>query len=241
MAEAEPPKDTAPAGTAQAGEPSTADRAKAMAAQKAAAAAGAAKDAAKKGLAVIQGLGLKLRGLAVSILLLPLLLFRGDLMTRILMVGLLASIGLLVMTGGQLYRRFLADLKVKPEKTEMGQGLAAFLQAQKDMTVAAANMVFLERFSASLRSESGAVRSLELEIYVESDKPETGNLLKSRLPEIREMVSAAIQGQAYDRLMTEEGKLAFRQQIAETITRGIHKWKSKGSVKSVFFTKFVMG
>ena len=190
----------------------------------------------------------KFKGLCLGILRLPLLLFTGDLSTKLLMMGFVTSLALIALTSLQLIQHFgprvgfhVGGAGGHGEQKELEGGLTRFFGAQKELQIATANLLFLEKFSASLRAESGNVRAFDAEIYLECDSPDTSAFLKGRVDQVRELVSGAIQGQVYEKLMTDEGKLEFRQTIAEAVNRGLQRWKVRGSIKRVFFSRFVMG
>ncbi len=212
--------------------------------EKAAAAAGAAKDAARAGLKTASAaLGRVFggaKGSVIAFITLPLLLFKGDLASRILTFGFMASVLLLVMTSRQLYERFIPQ-HIKTPTSEAGQGVTKFLEEEKKLAIMTANVLFLERFSGSLDSGPGLPGVFELELYVEADSPESAAILRAHLPQAREMVSGVIQGRKYEALMTDAGKNALRQDILGAVNRTLRRWATKGQVKKVYFTKFVMG
>ena len=212
--------------------------------QKAAAAAGAAKNAAA---AAARKVGDALGGVfggakdsVIGFITLPLLLFRGDWTSRILTFGFMASVLLLVMTSTQLYHRFIPKHVAAPV-SEASMGMTRFLEEEKKIAIMAANVLFLERFSGSLDSGPGLPGVFEIELYVEADSPESAAVLRAHLPQAREMVSGVIQGRKYEVLLTDEGKNTLRRDILEAVNRTLRRWATKGEVKKVYFTRFVMG
>ncbi|MBI3555256.1 MAG: flagellar basal body-associated FliL family protein [Deltaproteobacteria bacterium] len=212
--------------------------------QKATAAAGAARDAAKAALGNLGNTVGKVfggaKGTIIAFITLPLLIFKGDLTSRILTFGFLASVLLVFLTSSQLYHRFVPQ-HVKTPTTEAGQGVTRFLEEEKKIAIMAANVLFLERFSGSLDSGPGQPSVFELELYVEADSPESAAILRAHLPQTREMVSGVIQGRKYEALITDEGKNALKRDILDAVNRTLRRWAAKGQVKKVYFTKFVMG
>lgn len=210
---------------------------------KANAAADAAKNAAKAGLDAFKKIGTGAAGKLVhslkSIASLPLLIFRGDLNTRLLTLGFAASLVLICVAAARLYERFMPA--APSAHTAAGSSMSKFLEGEKQLAIATANMVFLDKFSASVSASTGGVKVLEFELFVENDSPETSSIVKGHLEEVREFVANAIQGLDYDKLITPEGKDALKKHLTEALNRGLKRWTKKGQIKQLFFTRFVMG
>lgn len=227
----------------------------ATAKEKAAAAAGAAKNAAKAGLKAFAGFGARYggnaRGVAVgafrAVFSLPMLLLSGDMTTRALIVGFAASVVLVCMTSVQLYDRFMPRV-FRHSKSELGAGVSHFLEEEKKLAIAAANVLFLERFSGALDSKGetlsdgeGRAGVFELEIYVETDSPESTGVLRAHLAQTREIVSGVLQGHTYDELISDAGKEKLKKDVQGAVVRVLHRWTNKGAIKRVYFTRFIMG
>lgn len=235
------------------------------------AAADAAKNALASGMGVFRKLGSgvlgRIKDTILGILSVPLLIVRGDLSARLLLLGFVSSLALLAITSMQLFERFAPRRGLKTphsvpaghevegnaeqgvdhedsgeEEEDLSGGVSKFFEEQKRLTVATANVLYLDRFSATLRSDYDKAKVFEVEVYVECDAPETSALLKAHYDEVRELISSAVQGQVYEQLITEDGKNGFRQRIVDAVNGGLQtKWKSGGVVRRVFFTKFIMG
>lgn len=207
----------------------------------------AAAAAAKAGFQAVKGLSKgvagKFFGIVKGIVSLPLLLFRGDLLTRLLMLGFLASLGLVGLASHRLFQRFVAPYIAAAKKgdSKAGSGMNSYFEQEKELAIATANLVFLDKFSATFQATVGAMSVFEFELFVENDSPETSSIVKARTAEIRELVANAIQGQSYDALLLPEGKEQLKERIADHINKGLKRWTPGGKVKKVYFTKFVMG
>lgn len=187
-----------------------------------------------------------MKGLLRSLLQLPLLLVHGDLMTRLVLLGFVASVAVLAITGRQLLSRFAPSPTAEHgEGHGEGHGDAHGHDAEHEQTPEALseNILFLERFSANLVSDVERIKTLDIELYVEADSPETRAVLKANLQKVRETISNTIQGQKYDTLISEAGKAELRQKLIEALNKGLKRWSSEhsGKVKKVFFTTFIMG
>lgn len=212
--------------------------------------ADAAKEAAKKASKAIASAGLKAAGQVgsslkktlISIVSLPLLIFKGDLSTRLLTLGFVASLVLAGISATQIYERFFAKFRKNESKTEMGQGMSQFLAQQKELAIASANVVYLDKFSTSITAQTGDVKAVEIEIFLECDAPETSTALRAQMNEAREIVSRSLEGQNYERLMTEQGKEELKRRVAKVLNSALHdKWNSKGKIHRVFLTRLLMG
>ncbi len=210
-----------------------------------------AAQAAKQALAQFKAVSglfgkiiLGLRSFAMGLLHFPLILVRGSFSSRLLFLAFLSSLVLLIVSGIQIFNRFIPKILIKREQqsqTQMGGHLGDFFQLQKQFAIESKKLVYLEEFSAFLNSESGHIKAYNIEIYAECDRPETSALLKARFDEMREVVSGALQGQKYEVLLTPQGKEQFKKHIALTINNWIKKKKHEGHVTRLFFTILMMG
>ena len=178
-----------------------------------------------------------------GILGIPFAIFKGDLSDKLIAVGFLASIALAGFSGLHIYRYLLKKLENrKPAPVaEKVDGRKDFLSDQKDLAKLAANVFMLERFSASLKSNTARVGGYELELFVESDSVETSEILKRRLSAIRDSIGGMIQNRVYEELLTEEGKEKLKTDLLNTINEEVRKGGGAGKVKRVYFSRFVMG
>lgn len=205
-----------------------------------------AKEKMKAGLAVFSKMGAgaagKFKNALKSFVMFPLLIFRGDWSTRFLTLAFLTSLILLAVTGSQI-TGYLKARFVKPEAASppSKSKVSDFLTQQKELQIAQANVLFLERFSTSIKAKQGNLKSYEVELYVNTDDPETAKFLRGRLEATREVVIAALQDQVYENLLTDQGKEALKLRITEHLNKALKKWRGSGQIKAVFFTRFIMG
>lgn len=114
-------------------------------------------------------------------------------------------------------------------------------EQEKEFAIATANLVFLDRFSSSLSAKTGRIQVYEFELFIENDSPETSAIVKAHIEEVREFVANAMQGQSYEELLSVEGKEKLKKHLTEALNRGLKRWTKTGSVKRLYFTRFVMG
>ncbi|MEW6056052.1 MAG: flagellar basal body-associated FliL family protein [Bdellovibrionota bacterium] len=182
-----------------------------------------------------------LKSAIVALVSLPLLLLRGDLLTKVLTAGLLVSVLLIGLTSVKLYQRFIHPLMpAKDSSSVASQGMNKFVEEQKQLAIAASNLVFLERFQTSIHSPKAKMGILEFELYVECDKPETSAVVRTKLAQLHEAISIVAQDQNYDDLIGDEGKDALKEKILKAVNASLKRLKIKGSIKNVYFTKFIM-
>lgn len=175
-----------------------------------------------------------------SIVSLPMLIVRGDLATRLLLLGFAASVALLAMTSAQLVQRFAPKRTASKPQAHVMTEEERKAEEQKALQLVSANMLFLDSFTASLVVKGGRDQKIQLEMYLEANEPETSAILRGHLPQVRETVASAIQGQLYDDLLTEEGKEKFKSQLIVALNKTLAHWTKTGKVKAVFFTRFIM-
>ena len=175
---------------------------------------------------------------------LPMLLVRGDFSSRMILIGFVVSFVVILVTGGELLKRFTPKTKLLLPKsllTHEGSEMSEFFKNQKELSMASDSMVFLERFSASLNSNAPRVTSFEVEVWMECDKPDTARALKSRMSQVREVVANVMQEQSYEHLLTNKGKEDLQMKIGASVNKILKKLGLDGAVKRVFFSQFVMG
>lgn len=217
--------------------PSKAEQAKKKAAE---AAAKAKQHAAKLG-AVLKKVSGGVSETIGAILWIPLLILKGDLSTRMIVIGLAVSATVLTMTSKQLMKRFTPKIQTHHKIDASYGDMARFFRNQQDLTNASESMVFLEKFSANITSHLGDIALVEFEFFVQCDSRETARKVTNHMSEVREAVAISIQGQEFGDLITEAGKDKFKARIASAINHIFQKWHDPGKVKNVFLTKFIMG
>lgn len=204
----------------------------------------AAKKYATEFVKNLKGLGPALvasvKSVIQSVLDFPRLLIQSDLLTRILILGFIASVCLLCVTGVRLYKRFGPKPPSPHVKTHEEIAEERALEEQKQLKILASNIVFLEMFSANLVSKREKVKKFELELYVEADSPETAGKIKGHILQVREAVSSTIQGLRAEELITDEGKLKLKAGLLSAINSGLKKWAPGGVAKRIYFTRFQM-
>lgn len=175
-----------------------------------------------------------------AVLSLPLLVFQGSFASRLISLGFAASVLLVLITGYKLTKRFVPASWFNSTKVQTADSFNKYLEQQKEYAIASASVLFLERHTTTVTSEGGKVRYLEVEFYAECDQPDTCRTVKGHMIGIRELLTTAIQGRSYDKLITESGKETFRQDVLRALNDGLVKWKIKGSIRRIFMTSFVM-
>lgn len=211
-------------------------------------------DAAKAKLAALGNVGKgaigKLGGPLKALLRLPLDLpralfegiFKGELSTKLLVLGFFASIGLMAFTGVQLYRTVMLEreqARAAHDEHEAKTKLQQALHEQEKAQIDPANVLFLDKFSGFLTGDARA-QGFELEVYIECNEPDTCSHIKASPAPFKEKVTEALQGQSYDELLTDTGKEKLREKISESVGVALAEWQLGASVKRVYFTHFQM-
>lgn len=171
----------------------------------------------------------------------PFLIFKGDLTDKVLAIGFVASVGLAGYSGMHIYRYLEKKVAARQQSSPKETHRRDFLSDQKDLAKLAANVFMLERFSAALKANQANIHAYEFELFVESDSTETSQVLKDRLPHVRDAVGGVIQNRIYEDLLTDEGKEKLKNDILNTINSEIKKAGGIGKIKRVYFSRFVMG
>jgi flagellar FliL protein len=89
-------------------------------------------------------------------------------------------------------------------------------------------------------SKSGPVRFVSISLSLLVAGAETVDALKKNEPMIRNNLLMLINAQGVEVLKTKEGKDKLRAAILTEVAGVLEKMKSKGKVKEIFFTSFVM-
>jgi flagellar basal body-associated protein FliL len=197
-------------------------------------------------IADIRGIGTFVKTGVKAIVLSPVVILRGlihgDLATKILTFGFAASVVLLVVSGSKLYRRYVVPhLPKTGVKTEAGDNINKFVNEQKELQLAASNLLYLDKFTATLTHSPGRASAYEVELFLECDEPKTSDWARAHLDQVREWVANTLQNQDYDKLLTEDGKNELRAKIIERVNHGFKHEHNTGVIRRVFFTRFAMG
>jgi flagellar FliL protein len=89
-------------------------------------------------------------------------------------------------------------------------------------------------------SKSGSVRFVSISLSLLAAGAETVDALKKNEPMIRNNLLMLINAQGVEVLKTKEGKDKLRAAILTEVAGVLEKMESKGKVKDIFFTSFVM-
>lgn len=184
----------------------------------------------------------RLAGAPLAVLKLPLMLVRGEFATRLFVLGFLGGIGLMAYAGVALYRRFARETaRPAGEKHEIAAEFDVFLKARQERLQAIENLVFLESFSAHLPAGTGLVRMLEVEIFIECDKPVTASWIQKHLTQSKDAVALVLQTKRYEELLSDEGKDKLKADIGASLDALMRKHALEGKIVRVYFSHLVMG
>ena len=89
-------------------------------------------------------------------------------------------------------------------------------------------------------SKSGPVRFVSISLSLLAAGAETVDALKKNEPMLRNNLLMLINAQGVEVLKTKEGKDKLRAAILTEVAGVLEKMESKGKVKDIFFTSFVM-
>ena len=104
----------------------------------------------------------------------------------------------------------------------------------------------LGAFSLELREKSGLLKAknslnaAEMEIVITCDELEVCEWLKENLPLARAELGPLFVPMERDRLLTLQGKRAFREEIRDALNRFIEKKGKKGQIIEVLLPRFIM-
>jgi len=85
-------------------------------------------------------------------------------------------------------------------------------------------------------ADQGGKRYLRITMALEVRDPDVVANIEKRLPQVRDAVLSILPTKKYDDVSTTDGKIALRTEIMEKINELL----SKGSVKNIYFTEFVV-
>jgi flagellar FliL protein len=80
------------------------------------------------------------------------------------------------------------------------------------------------------------VRYLKLAVKVELDRPDASGELTARLPQVRDTVLMLLSGKESTQLRTTQGKTQLRDELVQRI----NAVTTRGGVRTVYFTEFVV-
>lgn len=144
-----------------------------------------------------------------------------------LIIIISAVVLLLVIAGGAAF--FL--LGSKEEKLDPEAEAAALAQKAK----AVGPMVNIDTFIVNILDDEEN-RYLKAAITIEVDGPATADEINSRLPQVQDAILLLIGNKTFGELRDMQGKMQLR---AELINR-LNEILSKGKVKRIYFTDFVV-
>jgi len=124
-----------------------------------------------------------------------------------------------------------------------GGGAAWYLQAQDDSTTApkAKPPVFvsLETFTVNLQPEYSD-QHLQTNLTLKVDDAATTDLIKLRMPEVRNRILLLLSSKTASEIATVEGKKKLASELAAEINQPFAEGSKGQSVESVLFTSFVI-
>ncbi len=199
---------------------------------------------AQAGVLLKQGPAGVLR-LLKAIVLMPFGIVSGDWATKFLAVGFVASVALALVSGKKLTQKWFPSLnqgQVTGEagKAKGGDSFNDFVRQQQELSIAEANVVYLDNFMAYLKPSASGIKAFNVELVLEANNPEAARYLRGNLAAVRDTVTTALEGWVYEELVREEGKDELKAAIAKAIKDFLVKRHIEGGVERVFFTKFAM-
>ena len=82
----------------------------------------------------------------------------------------------------------------------------------------------------------GGKRYLRVTMALEIDDPEAVTAFENRLPQVRDAILMILPTKKYEDVSSTEGKIALRTEIMEKVNSLV----TKGQVKNIYFTEFVV-
>ncbi len=144
------------------------------------------------------------------------------------LIIIIAAVVLLVIVGGGAAFFLLGD---KADKSDP-EAEAAAMAARAKMV---GPMVTLDTFIVNILDDEEN-RYLKAAITLEVDAPATADEINTRLPQLQDAILLLIGNKTFSELRDMQGKMQLR---AELLNR-INKILSKGKVKRIYFTDFVV-
>jgi flagellar FliL protein len=93
----------------------------------------------------------------------------------------------------------------------------------------------LDTFLVNL-ADHDVSRYLKLTIKLEMDNADLAQELDKRIPQLRDTIIGLLTMKTYNEVSTYKGKTILRSEIMERINRSL----SKGAIKNVYFTEFII-
>ena len=158
---------------------------------------------------------------------------------------LVCATGVLIKAGHLGYKSHQAKSLEKARLAEIETDLKLEAEEEKKR-LAPLPYQSLGVFSLELREKSGILKaknslnSAEMEIVITCDELEICEWLKENLPLARAELGPLFVPMERDRLLTLQGKRAFREEIRDALNRFIEKKGKKGQIVEVLFPRFIM-
>lgn len=148
-----------------------------------------------------------------------------------LVIGIIAVVAIALGVGGYLFMG-----KDKAVSAEEGVHAAAEEAGSHGEAKAGAGQIFnLEPFIVNLQDNSGT-RYLKLTVNLELNSGTTAGELTAQAPQIRDSLIILLSSKSYADIGTVEGKYQMRDEIVARV----NQFLSKSSVKTAYFTEFVI-
>ena len=144
------------------------------------------------------------------------------------LIIIIAAVVLLAIIGGGAAFFLLGDKEDKPDP----EAEAAAMAASAKMV---GPMVTIDTFIVNILDDEEN-RYLKAAITLEVDAPTTADEINSRLPQLQDAILLLIGNKSFSELRDMQGKMQLR---AELLNR-INEILSKGMVKRIYFTDFVV-
>ncbi|HEU4683481.1 MAG TPA: flagellar basal body-associated FliL family protein [Nitrospira sp.] len=146
-----------------------------------------------------------------------------------LLMGLGGAFAVVKLAGGGHAASDERKADPAPEKKSAGEDAAA-------KTPGAPGAIFdLEPFIVNL-ADAPEIRYLKLTVKLELDAPETSGELGPRIPQIRDTILVLLSSKEASAIKTPQGKFQLRDEI----TRRVNDLLPKASVRTAYFTEFVV-
>lgn len=153
---------------------------------------------------------------------------------RLLKLILIVMIVLILLAGAAVALRFFAPglipgwgekpVEVESEKKSDSKGIQPI-----------GTLFPMKSFIVNLADQTGR-RYLKLTLSLELDAPELKAEVEMRTPQIRDAILVLLSSKAFEDINTIEGKMSLRNQIINRC----NTYLSKGAVRNVYFSEFVV-
>ena len=144
------------------------------------------------------------------------------------LIIIIAAVVLLAIIGGGAAFFLMGD---KKEKTDPEAEAAAMAASAKMV----GPMVTIDTFIVNILDDEEN-RYLKAAITLEVDAPTTADEINSRLPQLQDAILLLIGNKSFSELRDMQGKMQLRAELLNRINEII----SKGKVKRIYFTDFVV-